>query len=102
MMTKEAFFDSLKKERAAIKCENPDQWRVVYDEVIGKYPDWENNDIFDYNPHYPYFVKWADRVTGYNGTTNEHPERLTFTEFVMIINETEEYEDDIEEMGDLL
>lgn len=102
MITKESFYELMAEEKVAIKCEDAHQWRFVYDNMIARHPKWDNEDMREYNPSWPYLVYWGGLITGFNGSTNEHPRRFTFAEFASIVTNADIPEDDIEEMGDVL
>ena len=102
MINKVEFYNVLSQESAAIKCDNKEQWRIVYDEVVQEHPEWKNDDIFDYQPAYPYFVIWFNQATGFNGDSPDHPNRFSFSEFVSIIHNIDVNEVDLDDFGDLL
>lgn len=102
MMTKESFYECLSREEVAIKCENAEQWRHVYDTIVAENPHLANEDAFTYQSGYPWFCKWAGIVSGWTGTGTAHPRRYTYEEFMAIINQGMVPEDEIGEMGELL
>ena len=102
MMTKESFYKLLSREEIAIKCENADQWRYVYDTIIGDKPHLANDYVFDYKPHYPWMCRWEGTLSGWTGEGSAHSHRFTYEEFMAIINQGMVPEDEIGEMGELL
>lgn len=101
-MTKESFYELLSREEVAVKCENKEQWRHVYDTIVMAYPHLSNDYVFDYKPQYPWMCKWAGTLSGWTGEGTAHTRRYTYEEFVMITNLLIVPEDDVGGMEDLL
>jgi len=99
-LTREEFIYGFKAERIAVKCENNAQfsnlrkWASKHCEIDGDPKEW--------NPRYPYGVSWCGGFTGFSGTTNEHPLRFDYDEFVAIVNDCEIEEKDIQNIGDII
>lgn len=102
MISKKSFYEYLLNEEVAIKCENKEQWRYVYDVIVEAYPNLANDDAFDYQSAYPWMCRWAGTLSGWTGEGGAHSRRYTYEEFVAIHSEGMVPEDDIEEMGDVL
>ena len=102
MITKESFYECLLNEEVAIKCENKEQWRHVYDTIVMAYPHLSNDDVFDYKSRFPWVCKWCGTLASWTGEGTAHTRRYTYEEFVMIVNQEIVPEDDIEGVGDLL
>ena len=102
MITKESFYKQLRQGDVAILCNNEEQWRYVYDTIVEKYPQYAEEQAYNYHTHYPWMCQWCGSLSGWTGEGTAHTRRYTYEEFIAIINQVMVPEDDVEWVGDLL